>query len=122
MNFKLKNLKNDYKENLDKVVLFFIIIVVFTLTVVYIPYLNILFSLINGLALVVISWYVLFHPSQKTLIIISLIALFFAYGFTFLKIVFIQEMLGNLIFLFLVFILINLIKESIKNEDKSQQT
>ena len=112
---KNKNLSLFYSNNSEKI-LIFTIIILFTLVVVYIPYLNIILS--PNIAFFVISlfWYFLFTPATRTLTVISLVTLFFALIGTLIKVNIVSELAGQVIYLLLIFILFNYIKKIIQEE------
>ena len=102
---------NWYKENLGKIVLIFIILVIFTLTVVYIPYLNVLFSPAIGFLVVFLSWYFLFRPSTYILVILEIIALCIALVSALLEVGFLAEAVGEFLYVSLVLIAFNFITD-----------
>lgn len=107
----MKHFREWYYENLGRILLLFIIIVTFTLAVVYVPYLNIVFSSLVALFIVIFSWYLLFPPSTYLLTIISISMLFFAFVASELQLSMTSEVLGEGIYIFLIFIFINYLKE-----------
>lgn len=107
MKIEFERLNAWYKENLGKIVLLLIFVVVLTLSLSYIPYLNILIlpPLNSGLAIIV--WYILFFPSNRVILLLSLGVLFISMVFSLLKIHFLAESIADVLYLFLIFILIN---------------
>ncbi len=95
-----------YYRRLGRIVLLFLVVVLFTLTVAYIPYLNVLLGSL-GILVSLITFYILFPPSTKVLIYISVIASFIACMLLLAELNFIVDLIGNLLFLLLIFIFIN---------------
>lgn len=100
-----------YKKNLGRIVLLLIFVVVFTLSLSYIPYLNIFVSPALGFGLSVIVWYILFYPDTRILVSLSFGVLLVAMLLSLLKIPFLAESIADVLYLFLIFILINYIRE-----------
>lgn len=100
-----------YKDNLGKIVLVFIILVIFTLTTAYIPYLNVLFSPLVGFLIVFLTWYFLFYPPVFVLVYLGIAASGIALIATLLELSFLSEALGEFIYILLILIVINFIKE-----------
>lgn len=106
-----------YKKNLGKVVLLLIFIVIFTLSLSYIPYLNIFIvpPLSFGLSLIV--WYILFSPNTRIVLSLSIGVLLIATMFSLLRIPFLAESIADALYIFLIFILINYIKDFIERKE-----
>lgn len=109
MKIKFELLGDWYKKNLGRIVLILIFVVLFTLSLSYIPYLNIFISPTLGFGLSIIVWYVLFHPNTKILISLSFGVLLITMAFSLLRIPFLAESIADVLYLFLIFILINYI-------------
>ena len=106
---------NWYKKNLEKVILLFITLVTFTLTVVYIPYLNVVFSSAVGFLIAFITWYLLFNPRTYVLVILAIAGLGIALIATLLELNFLAEAIGEFLYLILVLSIVNFIKDSFKH-------
>lgn len=117
MNTTLYSMKGWYQKNLGKLVLFFILIELFTLTIMYVPYLNLLFIALNGFALQVLFWYVIFQPSTKTLVVLSLIFIVFSYVVTFIRYTAGLELAGVLLFAMFVLLFVDFLKAFIKQDN-----
>src|SRR3972149_1768466 len=107
INTIFEEIKKWYLRNLGKIVFLFLVTVFFTVTIMFIPYLNILLGSSVGILISLVTFYLLFPPPTKVLAYISVIVLFFAYIFVVLQLNFMAELMGNLLFLLLVFIAIN---------------
>lgn len=107
-----------YLSNMAKLLLFFIVVVVISLTAVYIPYLSFILSPGIRLFIIFLCFYLLFPLSINKLVIIAVIAIFFAFIFTILEMGFIAESLGDLLYLLLIFILIGHFKLIVKEKNK----
>lgn len=99
-----------YKNSLERIVLFFSIILVVTLVVVYIPYVNIFLSPYIRLFLIFVFFYLLFPLPIKHFVVLALIVLFFTFIAVIFRINQLAIVLGELLYLFLIFILVDLIK------------
>lgn len=108
-----------YAKSLKKIVLLFIIIVVFTLLLIYLPFANLIFTASVGFFITFISWYILFSPGTKILIIISFSVILLSAILTFVELNFFVESLGILLYLMISFISVNLFRE--KNDGKKKQ-
>lgn len=100
-----------YKENLEKIVLVFIVLVLFTLTTAYIPYLNVFFSPLVGFLIVFLAWYFLFNPAVSALVYLGIVASGIALITTLLELSFLSEAIGEFIYILVALIVINFIKE-----------
>jgi len=99
-------MKKWYFANLGKIVLLSLVIVLFTVTVSYVPYFNLLLRW-SGILVSIITFYLLFPQSTKTLVILSMVVLFFAFLCTLVKLDSLVEASGSLLMLILIFIAIN---------------
>ena len=106
-----------YKNNLEKIVLVFIILVIFTLTVAYIPYLNVLFPPSFGFLIVFLTWYLLFSPTISILAFLGIVVLGIALVSTFLELVFLAETMGEFLYILLVLIAINFFKDFLRERN-----
>lgn len=114
--FNLIKLRNWYLKNISKLVLLFIAVVIVTILVAYIPYVNLIISSARGMLIIFLCFYVLFPFSTRTLVMTSIGIIFFAFIFTLVELDYFAEMLGNLLYLLLIFIFINYMKDLIKNK------
>lgn len=112
---RLEDLKNWYSRSLGKLVFLFLILVFFTLTTVYIPFLNVVTTPSVGFGLFIIGWYMLFSPTTKVIVGISLVTLLIEFLFTFFSVEFLVEAIAEFLFLLLIFIFVNYIKEEKKD-------
>jgi len=120
MKIEPRKLVNWYKNNLGKIVLLFIIIVIFTLSFYYIPYLNIIISPPLSFGFTLMVWYVLFSPSTKIVVILSLSILFISLFFSILRISLFAESIADVLYLFLIFILTNYVKDLWRKNSRSK--
>lgn len=100
-----------YKSNLHKIVLIFIIIVIFTISLLYIPYLNIIISPPLGFGFTTLVWYMLFSPKTRILVMLSIVVLFISLFFSLLRISLFAESVADILYLFLIFILANYVQD-----------
>lgn len=107
----IEDIKKWYMDNLGKLVLLFFVVVFFTTSVAYIPYLNIIIRSSIGILISLVTLYLLFPPPTKVLVFISGATLSLSYIFVMLKINFIVDLLGSLLFLLLLLTLINYIRD-----------
>lgn len=114
----LDKIKNWYINKIARLLLFFIVIVVVSLTAVYIPYLSFIFSPGLRVFIIFLSFYLLFPLSTSKLVYISIVSICFAFIFTILEMKFMAEPLGELLYLILVFIFINYVKSIFKEKNK----
>lgn len=112
----MKKMKDWYINNIGKLLLLFIVIVIISLTAVYIPYLSFILSPGIRLFIILLCFYLLFPLSTNKLVFISVIIIFFAFIFTFLEMSFISNFLGDLLYLILVFIFVNYLKSIIRQK------
>lgn len=99
-----------YQMNFRKIVLLFMVIVVITLIFQVIPYFNIVVNSGIGLAIIIMVWYVLFSPDPKKLIKIALILFPISIVLTIFELTATIERVGELLYLFLMFILLTSLK------------
>ncbi|EKD67933.1 MAG: hypothetical protein ACD_48C00147G0002 [uncultured bacterium] len=117
MKTTLHRIQGWYQKNLGKLVLFFILIELFTLTIMYVPYLNLLFIALNGFALQVIFWYAIFLPSVRLLVYFSLGCMVFGYSVTFIRYNAGLELAGILLFTILVLLFVTFLKDYISTNN-----
>jgi hypothetical protein len=111
MQINKNKIKIWYKENLGKIVLLFIILVIFTLTIAYTPYLNILFSPLIEFMIVFIAWYLLFNPTIFILVFIGILVSGITLITTLLRLSLLSDAIGEYIYLLIVLIVISFIKQ-----------
>lgn len=109
-----------YNKNLGKIVFLLLVTVVLTLIVTYVPYLNIVLSSSVGFLLVFLIWYVLFSPSLLVLVVFLLIALLASSVTDYLRLDFISEPLGVIMYVLLMLALGNYIKDFLSRNRKLQ--
>ena len=114
--FNLDKLKEWYFRNISKLVLLFMVIVIVSVTSIYIPYLNFLITPGVRVLIIFLSIYILFPLSTRTLTIIAMEAIALSFISTFIELNFIAEILGEFLYLLLVFVFINYIKTFVKNK------
>lgn len=115
MKIETNRVVNWYKNSLERIVLLFIIIVIFTLSFFYIPYLNIIISPPLSFGFSLLVWYVLFSPSTRIMVMLCLVTLFVSLFFSILRISLFAESIVDVLYLFLIFILANYVKDWIKD-------
>lgn len=113
--FNLTKLINWYLKSMSKLVLLFMIIVVASVTSIYVPYLNFLISPGVRMLIIFMTIYILFPLSTRILVGISMGVIAMASIFTFIELAFIAQVMGDLLYLLLVVIFVNYIKNFIKN-------
>lgn len=113
---KLNDLTIWYKKNTAKILLLFIVIVVFTLTITFIPYLNILIFPAAGIGFSFIIWYILFLPGTRVLVTLGLGILFITLSFSLIRMNSIADAIGDIFYLILVFIFFNNLRELFKEK------
>lgn len=113
----MKNLKDWYNKNIGKILLLSIILTFFTVTVKLVPYFNFLFSGQLGFPVVVLAWYWLFSPSTKLLVIIAWVVLPIAFLSENFQIYTISNQVGDFLYLNLLLIFVNYIKDFVKNRN-----
>lgn len=104
-----------YTRNLSKIVLFFIILQIFTLTIFYIPYVNVLVLTFNGFTLLFFFWYVIFQPGAGAIVLFSGILLLVSLVSTILQFKALLEVLGIILYLMIVLIFINHLRTYVRN-------
>lgn len=100
-----------YKNNLGQIVFIFLILIFFTLTITYIPFLNLFISPNIGFGISIVAWYVLFMPSTRILTVIAILFLLLGILSTLLSIGVLTEIISKLLFIFLIFIFISYLRE-----------
>lgn len=100
-----------YEKNFKKVVLLFLIAVIFTLLLVYMPFINLVFTSSLGFLIAVIIWYLLFAPRTRVLVFLAIGIVFLAMILTLTDLAIFSESLGIFLYLLLVFIFFNFLKE-----------
>lgn len=110
-------LKVWYKENLEKIALVFIILVAFTLTIVYIPYLNVFFSPTVGFLITFLIWYLLFMPTVSLLVRMGVVSLGVGLIATLLELNFLAETIGEFLYVLLVLVVINFVKDFLSSSE-----
>ena len=114
--FNLARLKNWYLKNISKLVLLFMVIVIASVTSIYIPYLNFIITPGARILIIFLCIYILFPLSTRVLAIVAMGAIALALFFTLIELSFIAELLGNFLYLLLVFVFVNYMKTFIKNK------
>jgi hypothetical protein len=112
---KLENLTFWYSANLEKLVFLLLVVVLFTLTAIYIPFLNVFITPIVGFVMCMVVWYALFLPNIEVLVCISLIAMLIAIVATFFPIGILLDVASQLLYILIIFILVNFIREEIRS-------
>lgn len=92
-----------YEKNLSKLILILIMIGILILSLIYVPFLILPFASI--------AWYLLFKPSNRIIVFSAIALLFIVFLFTILEINILIEIASELMYYFLVFILINQLKD-----------
>ena len=113
---KFENINKWYNKNLGKIVLLFLVVVFFTTSIAYIPYLNIILRSSMGILISLIVFYLLFPPPTKFLTFLCIMVLFLSYISVVLRVNFILDWLGSLIFLLLIFMITNFANDLHKRE------
>jgi hypothetical protein len=103
-----------YCRSTDRIVLLFLVIVLFTLIIVYVPYLNVLILPSLGGLIVFSMWYILFPPTVRSLVYVAIGMLCISFGFTVIGIHSFAERIGNILYLLIVFIFITLFRSFIR--------
>lgn len=106
-----------YRANISLIVMFLIVLVFFTVTSTYIPYLNVLLTPEVGFGIVFFSWYLIFGPSTNTLITMGGGFLTVAAVLAVLQLSSFDDIIGILLYALLTAILFNYGKEIAKQKD-----
>lgn len=106
-------LKKWYAMNLGKIVFLLLIVVFFALMVVYAPFLNVIITPEIRTGISIVTWYILFSPRTKTILYICFVILVIGFLYTIIGVSSLIDSVGVLLFLLIIFILINYIKEEI---------
>ncbi len=96
--------RNWYNENLGKVVLIFLLAVVFGMLFIYVPFLNLIFGPLISFFILFFLWFVLFPPSIRTLVGIGIFTLFCACALSLLRVESLAEPFGEILYMILVLI------------------
>ncbi len=103
-----------YGANLKKIVFLLFVLVFFTLTIVYIQFLNVFITPSAGFGIFILVWYILFSPHTEFLIFTALVSILLAYLATVFNIGILLNEISHFLFLIMLFIFINLIKVRIR--------
>lgn len=98
-----------YSDNIGKFVLLSFLLSFMIFLSFATPYINTVFTVALVIALFLLVWQILFHPSIKTNVFISFVILSLAGLLTFFRFYAFAEYLGNILFLFIFFISVNVI-------------
>lgn len=98
--------------NTGKMVFLLFITVIFTLTFVYIPYANIIFSSWSGLVLIYFVWYFLFTPKLRTLMVFGVFSVIAGFLFTLLGLTVFSEKAGEFFYTTMVLLFLHLVNPS----------
>lgn len=109
-----------YKQNSGKILLMSIVFMLFIITVKIIPYVSFLFPSELGIVALFSSWYLLFSPSTRLLVLISWGILSIIFLSTYLQLGGISNNLGNFLYFELFLIFANLIKDFYKQRNNIQ--
>lgn len=110
---RINRLKKWYAMNLGKIVFLLLVVVFFALTVVYVPFLNVIITPEIRTGISIIAWYILFLPRTKTILYICFAILVIGFFYTIVGVSSLIDSVGVLLFLLIIFILMNYIKEEI---------
>lgn len=99
-----------YRGNITWIVVFLIILVFFTVTATYIPYLNVLLTPEIGFGIVFFSWYLIFGPSTSALIAMGVGMLVPAMILAVLQLRSFDDTIGTLLYALLIGLLLNYAK------------
>lgn len=97
-----------YVNNTSKIVFLLFVTVVFTLTFVYIPYINILFSSWIGMLLIYFLWYLLFSPKLDVLLFIGVVTCVVGFIFTILGLAVFSDKVGEFFYFTLLLLFLRL--------------
>lgn len=114
----MNKINNWYKKNIGKILLLSIVLTFFTVTVKLVPYFSFLFSGEVGFSIVIIVWYLLFLPSTKLLVFIVWGLLPIAFLSAYFQLDTISNFIGNFMYLDLLLIFMNYIRDYFKNKNK----
>lgn len=110
----LQKIKKWYLDNIGKLLMFFMVVVTVSLTSAM-PYLSIIFSPARRAFIVLLCLYLLFPLSTAKLVLIAVVAIFFALILTLLEASFISSSIGDFLYFILILIFINYIKSLVRN-------
>lgn len=116
--FDLTKIIQWYEQSLKKIVFLLLVLVFFTLTVVYIPFLNVFITPSVGFGILIIVWYILFSPNTKMLVYISLILIGIACVATIFGIDALWNGISQFLFIIIIFILINYLKNEKVDDER----
>lgn len=114
---KEKNMKRTkkivtwYEKNINKLVIFFIIIVLVSLIFVYVPYTNVFIPTTVSFGIVFLLGYWFFSPSTTLLVALSLAILVISLTFSVLRVPVLAESISDVLYVFLIFIFLNCVKD-----------
>ena len=106
-----------YEKNIARIVLFLVILVFSTVTVTYIPYLNVFITAEIGMGIAFFSWYAIFWPSTRLLIAMAVVILVISMGLAALRLTSLDDIIGSILYALLVAILTNYAKDMAKQKD-----
>lgn len=112
-----QSLSDWYEKNIGRIVLLLIILVFSTITVAYIPYLNVFITAEIGMGVAFFSWYVIFWPSTDLLIAMAGAVLVISMGLATLRLSSLDDIMGSILYALLVAILINYGRDMAKQKD-----
>lgn len=112
---KFNQLKKWYFDNLGILVLLLFLFIIST-AVVRMPYLNFLFGPSISIPVFLCALYLFFPPSNKTLVFLAVVILIFSFVFVVLRLNFLVELLGGLLFLLIIFMFINYGRSLVEKE------
>lgn len=96
-----------YKTHSQKVTQLFLIFVIFTMLLVYVPFLNIIITPFIGFVFVLIVWYFMFSPATKWIILIAVIVLLMSFLLTIFEFDVFTENLGAVLYFLFIFLFMN---------------
>lgn len=99
-----------YTTNFRKISLLLLILVFFTLTASYVPFLNIFVNPTLGFGVFIFAWYMLFSPSTKLLVLLAIFGLLVSYFASIADLSVLYNSMSQFLFLFLIFIFFNYMK------------
>jgi len=119
MNLIKNNILIWYRNNLGKIVFLLAATVISTLTMAYVPYLNIIIPSSVRFLAVFLIWYILFSPSNILLIFFSIILLIIAAIVALIELDSLAETFGIVIYLSLILVFINDIKNFFSKKQRN---
>lgn len=112
----MKSLIDWYYKNIGKVLLLSIVLIVFTVTTRAIPYISFIIPGEIGLPIVFTGWCLIFSISTKKLIYASFVFMILGFVCKLFQLNMVAVYFGNFLFLELILIFINMIKDTFKNK------